>query len=71
MNECEFASKIERDGVIVRGHLHISSYFRDLSIRPVLIGQKSLLNQEHQLYGMQSSHMAGLKSRMQETKETS
>ena len=33
------------DGVIVRGHLHISSYFRDKSIRPVLIGQKSLLNQ--------------------------
>ena len=33
------------DGVIVRGHLHISSYFRDGSIRPILIGQKSLLNQ--------------------------
>ena len=32
------------DGV-VGGHLLISSYFRDGSIQPVLIGQKSLLNQ--------------------------
>ena len=38
-------AKSSVDGVIVRGHLLISSYFRDESIRPVLIGQKSLLNQ--------------------------
>ena len=38
-------AKSSVDGIIVRGHLHISSYFRDGSIRPILIGQKSLLNQ--------------------------
>ena len=38
-------AKSSVDGVIVRGHLHISSYLRDRSIRRVLIGQKSLLNQ--------------------------
>ena len=38
-------AKSSVDGVIVRGHLHISSYFHDGSIRPVLIGQKRLLNQ--------------------------
>ena len=38
-------AKSSVNGVIVRGHLHILSYFRDGSIRPVLIGQKSLLNQ--------------------------
>ena len=32
-------------GVIVRWHLHISSHFWGWSMRPVLIGQKSLLNQ--------------------------
>ena len=38
-------AKLSVDGVIVRGRLHISSYFRYGSIRPVLIGQKRLLNQ--------------------------
>ena len=32
-------------GVIVRWHLHISSHLRDWNMQPVLIGQKSLLNQ--------------------------
>ena len=38
-------AKSRVDGIIIRGHLHISSNIRDGSIRPVLICQKSLLNQ--------------------------
>ena len=36
-------AKSSVNGVIVRGHLHILSYFRDGSIRPVLIGQKKFV----------------------------
>ena len=63
---CQWSQSLSVDGVIVHWHLHISSHFRGWSIRLILIGQKSFLNQwtstlHSKPYGSDpSSDMAGL-----------